>query len=520
MIFYQTETLWGLGLASIPALIGMVLFFFSDKKKLAFGLLMISALFLRLLIISLDPYLHDWDEKFHALVARNMIDNPLKPTLIVDRVWGKDMVHWCCSHVWLHKQPLFLWQMALSLKIFGFNEIALRLPSALLGTIGVYFVREIANFWTKNKEIAFLAALLMCFSHFHLELAAGREATDHNDIAFIFYVTASFWAFIRYIQRDYSIRWAVLIGLFVGCAVLVKWLTGLLVFGAWGLYILSSKGLRFDKHQYAKLAVGIGSAIAIFLPWQLYISYAYPIESAREYALNTEHIFEVVEGHWGDKLYHITQQEIFYGFLPYLIIPGILFLLFNKKISKPLSIALLAAISVIFIFFSLIVATKMPAFTLPMGSLLYIIIAAAVIGISDNLKKISNKKLIQIVLFAFSIVAIYQVLQPEKIAERRSISRNSRNVDIHNTLIYKNLDEEILEKRVLINAKCDDVLEIMFYKNSNANCYYPSQTEMDSLKNAGREFVMFKKFQHHNIPAYLRDDNSIIFWDHDIKTTD
>ena len=517
MIFYQDETLWGLVIASIPSLIGILLFFFTDKKKVAFGLLMLSAFLLRLVMISLDPYLHDWDEKFHALVAKNMVDNPFKPMLIVDNVWGKDEVHWCCSHIWLHKQPLFLWQMALSLKIFGFNEIALRLPSALLGTIGVYFVREIANFWTKNKEIAFLAALLMCFSHFHLELTAGRESTDHNDIAFIFYVTASFWAFIRYIKSNYSLSWAVLIGIFIGCAVLVKWLTGLLVFGAWGLYILFEKELRFDKQQYLKLAAGIGTAISVFLPWQLYISYAFPVQSAREYALNTEHIFEVVESHHGDAFYHLYQQSIFYGYLSYLIIPGILFLLFDKRISKSMTLAFLAVIFVIFGFFSLVVATKMPAFTLPVSSLLCIIIAVAIINVFDRLKKYASKNTLLPILIVCCCVAVLQVFQPQKTAERRSITRKSRNIDIHNTLIYKSLNQDILDNRVLINTKCDDDLDIMFFKNVNANCYYPDERALDSLKLVGRKFIMFESFPHHKLPEYLEKDSSIVVLDYDIK---
>ena len=517
MIFHQTETLWGLALASLPALIGTLLFFFSERKKAAFALVILSAFLLRILMISLDPFLHDWDEKFHALVAKNMVENPFKPILIVDNVWGKDMVHWCCSNVWLHKQPLFLWQMALSLKIFGFNEIALRLPSALLGTIGVYFVREIADFWTKNKKIAFLAALLMCFSHFYLELTAGQESTEHNDIAFIFYVTASFWAFIRYLQSNYSLRWAVLIGVFVGCAVLVKWLTGLLVFGAWGLYILFEKKLRFNKYQYLKLGAGIGAAICVFLPWQIYISYMFPIESAREYALNSEHIFKVVEGHHGDAYFHLVQQVQFYNYAAYLIIPGILFLFLDKRISKPLSLAFLAVILVIFGFFSFIVATKMPAFTLPISSLLCIIMAVGIISPIQKLKEYANPKLLLSLLVVCFFVANLQVFQPFKIADKCSDTRVSRNIDIHNTLIYKSLNQKTLNNKVLINTKCEDAIDIMFYKNVPAHCYYPKKAELDSLKAAGREFVRFKNIYNLNLPDYLTKDSSIVVLDFDIK---
>jgi len=516
MIFHQTETLWGLAIASLPAMLGTILFFFSDRRKIAFALVILSAFLLRFLMISLDPYLHDWDEKFHALVAKNMIENPFKPILIAEHVWGDKMVHWCCSHIWLHKQPLFLWQMALSIKLFGFNEIALRLPSALIGTICVYFVREIADFWTKNKEVAFLAALMMCFSYFHLELTAGRESTDHNDIAFIFYVTASIWAFIKYIKNDFSLFWAAWIGVFVGCAVLVKWLTGLLIFGAWGLYILLNRELRIDTDQYLKLALGVGLSLCVFMPWQLYISYAFPVESTREYALNTEHIFKVVEGHHGDVWFHLTQLEILYGFLPYFIILGIIFLLLDQKISKSLSAAFLSAILVIFIFFSLIVATKMPAFTLPVSSLLFVIMATGIIFPIIKLENyLSSKLFLSLISFCF-FITIFQILQPFKIAEKRNISRNSRNIDIHNTLIYKNLNQNTLNNRVLFNTKCDDAIDIMFYKNSTALCYFPKEIEFDSLKAAGRKFVRFKNIYNLDLPDYITKDSSIIVLDDDV----
>lgn len=44
-------------------------------------LLTLLAFGLRCYMATLDPFLHTWDEQFHALVARNMMDNPFVPTL-------------------------------------------------------------------------------------------------------------------------------------------------------------------------------------------------------------------------------------------------------------------------------------------------------------------------------------------------------------------------------------------------------------------------------------------------------
>jgi 4-amino-4-deoxy-L-arabinose transferase len=56
-------------------------------------------------------------------------------------------------------------------------------------------------------------------AYYPLELVAGRYSTDHNDLSFLFYVTASIWAWFEY-QHTQNKYYLVLIGLFSGCAVL------------------------------------------------------------------------------------------------------------------------------------------------------------------------------------------------------------------------------------------------------------------------------------------------------------
>src|SRR6185312_9273700 len=138
-------------------------------------------------VIYLDPFLHVWDEKFHALVARNMMGNPFKPMLVKNPLVPFDYRIWVYNHIWLHKQPLFLWQMALSMKLFGVSEFTLRYPSVLMGTLAVWLVYRICLLLTKDTKTAFTAALFTCFSCLLLEFTSGFQGMDANDIAFIFY---------------------------------------------------------------------------------------------------------------------------------------------------------------------------------------------------------------------------------------------------------------------------------------------------------------------------------------------
>src|SRR5688572_1561849 len=117
--------------------LGSVAFFIRNKISWSIALLVLGSFFLRLEMASLDPFLHNWDERFHALVSKNMMEDPFRPMLYKHPALPYDYTSWCCNHIWIHKQPLFLWQMAGSMKIFGVNEVALRLPSVIMGALMV-----------------------------------------------------------------------------------------------------------------------------------------------------------------------------------------------------------------------------------------------------------------------------------------------------------------------------------------------------------------------------------------------
>ena len=109
------------------------IFYKKNFFKAALFLLVLCGLVLRIYVAS-DHYLHDWDERYHALVAKNLIQHPLKPTLYDNPLLEYDYRNWSGNHIWLHKQPLPLWFIAFSLWLIGINEMAVRLPSIILST--------------------------------------------------------------------------------------------------------------------------------------------------------------------------------------------------------------------------------------------------------------------------------------------------------------------------------------------------------------------------------------------------
>ena len=57
---------------------------FQRKNSWGIFMLLIGAFLLRLWAAQLSPFLHLWDEQFHALVAKNMANDMLKPVLMPD----------------------------------------------------------------------------------------------------------------------------------------------------------------------------------------------------------------------------------------------------------------------------------------------------------------------------------------------------------------------------------------------------------------------------------------------------
>lgn len=205
-----------------------------NKEKVLLLLIFLIGLGLRVYIAAVDPILHEWDEKYHALVAKNMMAHPFTPMRYTHQYFPTDIHNWTNNHIWLHKQPLFLWQMAASMKLFGISELAMRIPSVIMDSLMTLLVYRMARLLFNSSFAGLAAALLMATNNYSLNLISGRDGMDHNDVAFCFYVTASFWAYTEYL-REKSVKWAVLIGVFAACAVLNKWLSGVIVFAPWGI---------------------------------------------------------------------------------------------------------------------------------------------------------------------------------------------------------------------------------------------------------------------------------------------
>jgi 4-amino-4-deoxy-L-arabinose transferase len=237
-----------------------------------------------------------------------------------------------------------------------------------------------ATLLTRDRRVAFGAALLTTFSFYVQELTAGALNTEHNDAVFIPVVACSWWALLEH-WRSRRMGWALLAGLFSGCALLTKWYVGLSVFLPWGLVLLGA-GLRWSELRPMLLALGV--AIAIAGAWVAAMFIRFPDLAAFQWGFKAQHLSVPVDGHEGTWTFHF---EVIADLLPpfawWLVLPALAWLVFRlpDPRHRVLVGALVAGVHALFA----VAATKMVSYTLVLLPLYLIAMAHLLFALVDAL---------------------------------------------------------------------------------------------------------------------------------------
>jgi len=489
-------------------LISVLIFNFFHRSKQALVILIFSGLILRILFALFDPYLHLWDEQFHAMVAKNLMENPLRPSLYFHQLLPVSQ-NWMNSEIWLHKQPLFLWQIALSFRLFGVSEFTLRLPDVLMFTFLTYIIYRIGKL-SVNQRVGFYAAIFFTTGNYFLEIISGVFHTDHNDVAFIFYITASIWALLEYknTKRKY---WLILIGVFSGFAILTKWLLGFLVFSGWGLSILFINSNRKKISNYLEFLLSFVISIAVALPWQIYCFINFHDNYLHELKLSSRHFTEVIEGHSGKWSYYFENMPATLGFNVILVLLA-LFVLFKKIKSKELKLMIFTYVFIVYLFFSF-AQTKMISFTSIVSPFLLIAVASLfdyffkIFRINQNLRKsvVYNKIFSSILILGISIYIFnFEEVQYQH-TNYKPIVEKIRMKKCYYKWIYSQLKKNMDKTYLLFNVPHNHEVQAMFY--SGLYSYELNKKLIKYCKNNHKKIVVIND---EKLPEYIKNDSTII----------
>lgn len=207
-----------------------------------------------LLILSGSPLPHvDSDAALFGKVARNILttgewltlQHPGRPEWVVD------------------KPPLTFWMMAISLRLGGATDAALRLWQLILSVALVAVTYRIARLAAGVEEGLLAALLIATFQQvFYFSMA------PQHDVPVTFFLTLAFHDYLRYRQRG-STTLAVLTGLWVALAVLTK---GVLWAGVFVLIIvvdllIASRRSDVGHWRWNQVAVGAVVCLIVAAPW-------------------------------------------------------------------------------------------------------------------------------------------------------------------------------------------------------------------------------------------------------------
>jgi len=433
-----------------------------------------------------------------------MLTDPAKPVLISNPLLDYDFHNWKGNHIWLHKQPWFLWQIAVFFKLFGVNEFVLRLPTAIMMTLMILIIYKIGKL-VSNTEIAWYGAFIYTFSYYFINFISGSTFTDHNDSAFIFYVSLSIWSYLEYIHSKRK-RWLILIGIFSGIAILNKWLVGFLVYSGWILNVFLGYSKNERSDELRKLAFSLAWTLIVALPWQLFVWFSYPLEG--RYEFNGQHFFQAVEGHNEDQWYHFQLfGEQYGGVIAILIILPGLICFFKSIRKKRYQIPLVTYLIVTYLFFTL-AATKMPMFCTIVSPVLFLGLGA----ISDK----GVQKLREYIPAGISFWIIVLLLGCLAFAmldiNQIDVQHSDKNTYWKLKKIDAIIDRQVSHKLpsddwVVFNCGEHNTVMVMFYSGATAYGHYPDSVQYGMLKSKG---IGMATFSDEHIPIYLKLDPSVI----------
>jgi 4-amino-4-deoxy-L-arabinose transferase-like glycosyltransferase len=211
--------------------------------------------------LTLPTPLLDPDEGLHAAISQEMVESG---DYLMPRFLGKPF---------LDKPILYFEAQAISLRCFGMNEAAVRLPGLLFGLLGAITTSLLAR--RLFDRTTGLVTLLVSLTSIVPLSVAQSAAHDVALVPWTNLILLCWWTATHENAWRRSIAYTIGAGLFVGLAVLTKGLIGVaVVFVGYALYVAISR-----RHISKFIVCSTTSVLAGFLlasPWFIAMEHRVP----------------------------------------------------------------------------------------------------------------------------------------------------------------------------------------------------------------------------------------------------
>ena len=251
------------------------------------------------------------------------------------------------------KPILIYWLQALSVSVFGVNEFAFRLPSALSASAWVLGLVWFARFWMDEKQALFAGIMLAC----SLSISVIGKAATADALLNCLLAFSMFFLFLHLHNGGRQRLW--LFYLFASLGFLAKGPVALVVPGAVSfLYLLSKRRWR-DWFLLAFNPVGIVIFLVVAMPWYVLQYQAKGWEFIQGFFLqhNVDRFQGAMEGHSGGLIYYVP--VVLLALMPFTILVFKVFANFRLVLKNDLQLFLVIWFLFVLVFFSLS-GTKLP----------------------------------------------------------------------------------------------------------------------------------------------------------------
>jgi 4-amino-4-deoxy-L-arabinose transferase-like glycosyltransferase len=397
-----------------------------NKNKLLMLLAMLGIIYFPL-FYHLDAYgLLMWDEARNAISAYEMSING---DFIIRYVDGQ-------MDDWELKPPMLMWLQILFSKITGFNELAIRLPSAFAGLgvlIGIFFFLK--N--TLGIKAGIFSVLVLISSSGYIGEHVTRTG-DHDSLVIFFLMTSTLIYFYYLSQAKPNGKLLLLTGLLIALGVLTKSIIGLFFLPGMLLYTLYSQKLGvLIRERYTYVAI-LGFLLLI-------VSYYFIREKFQPGYLNLVWEGELFPRYANKANRFINEDWHYYlkGFFNFRFIwiswllPCIFFTFaWGNKTAKQFLIYILG-IALVF-FYIISTGSKNYWYDAPLYPLMAIMIG---LGLNSLLKRMENTKLaiiisIYVVFTACFGLSYYLTIQ-------KMLSLKNQN---YGAILYKEFTDKLLNE--------------------------------------------------------------------------
>jgi 4-amino-4-deoxy-L-arabinose transferase-like glycosyltransferase len=351
-------------------------------------------------------------------------DEIIHTRVVQEMAHSGSMVPTLDGRPYFNKPPLKMWLSALVVSIAGESTTTYRILDGLAGAATCLIICLLGLRITGSRMVGLFSALTLATSPIYVLGRHGiRVATQDSALILCCTIAAYLcWNLKTHSSSrkntlpDYEL---ILLGVIIGCAVLIKSAAGLIPLVSSALTILSDSALR---RQFAVRKVALVLIPAAALPLLYYVPLALLYDQALQHAFGREVIKRAVDG------FHNKQSPFFYitalleanregiaSFMPPLysyvaLIGGTVLALFSKKARDSLTFLLIWAITPLILFSC--AQSKLPWYILPALPFLALLCATTIYTVASSLESRKKHTHVSIFIGSISILAALWIASP------------------------------------------------------------------------------------------------------------